>query len=460
MNDNHSDVLILGGGSAGYACAIRASQLGKSVTLIESDKVGGTCLHRGCIPTKALLHAAEVADITRMASTFGVHASFDGIDLSTVHRYKDGVVDRLYKGLSGLLTHRGITAVTGQGAYVGGQAVEVNGQRYRGSALVLATGSVARALPNVDVGNRIITSDHALTLNQLPSTVIVLGGGVIGLEFASMWASFGVAVTVVEALPRLAAAEDPWCSKLIDRAFRKRGIAIRTDTTVVKASETSSEVVVELAGGDVLTADLLLVAVGRTPRTGDSGFAENGIALDCGWVVTDDRLRTNVDGVYAVGDVVPGIQLAHRGFQQGIFVAEEIAGEAPTRIADELIPRVTYSHPEIASVGLTEDAARARYGEVTTAVYDFAGNGKSQILGTSGGIKVVRSGDASSDGPVVGVHMVGDRAGELIVEAQLTVTWEALPADIAPFLHAHPTQHEAFGEAMLVLAGKPLHAHG
>ncbi|ABG95121.1 dihydrolipoyl dehydrogenanse [Rhodococcus jostii RHA1] len=457
MADAHSDVLILGGGSGGYACAFRAAQLGLSVTLIEADKIGGTCLHRGCVPTKALLHSAEVADTARTGAAFGVRTTFDGIDIEAVHQYKNGTIDRLHRGLQGLVAHHKISGVSGHGKYAGDRTIEVDGTRYTGTSVVLATGSYARTVPSIELGERIVTSDDALNLGFVPKKAIVLGGGVIGVEFASVWASFGAEVTVVEALPRLVAAEDPWCSKQLERAFRKRGIAARAGVTVAAAKETADGILVELDGGETLEAEILLVAVGRAPRTGDSGFAEHGITLDRRFVVTDERLRTDVDGVYAVGDVVAGLQLAHRGFQQGVFVAEEIAGLDPVPVAEHLVPRVTYSHPEVASVGLTEDAARERYGDVTSVVYDLAGNGKSQILKTSGGIKVIRAGDA---GPVVGVHMVGDRVGELIGEAQLTVAWEALPTDVAPFVHAHPTQNEALSEAMLALSGKPLHAHG
>ncbi|WP_072690301.1 dihydrolipoyl dehydrogenase [Rhodococcus marinonascens] len=459
MSRTHSDVLILGGGSGGYACAFRSAQLGLSVTLIESDKVGGTCLHRGCIPTKALLHSAEVADTARSAASFGIRTSFEGIDLDAVHEYKNDTVERLYRGLLGLVAHHEVTTVVGHGRYLGDRTVEVDGIRYTGTSVVLATGSYARTVPAIELGDRIVTSDRALNLEFVPRKAIVLGGGVIGVEFASLWASFGAEVTVVEALPRLVPAEDPWCSKQLERAFRRRGIAVRTDTKVATAKESADGVAVELGTGEILQADVLLVAVGRGPRTGDGGFAEHGIALDRGFVATDERLRTTSDGVYAVGDIVTGFQLAHRGFQQGIFVAEEIAGLLPVPVAEHLIPRVTYSHPELASVGLSEDAARKRYGDATTVVYDLAGNGKSQILKTSGGIKVVRAGDKETDGPVVGVHMVGDRVSELIGEAQLTVAWEALTADVAPYVHAHPSQNEALGEAMLALAGKPLHAH-
>jgi dihydrolipoamide dehydrogenase len=452
------DVVILGAGSGGYACALRAAQLGLSVALVEKDKLGGTCLHVGCIPTKALLHAAEVADAARDSEQFGVRATLEGIDMAGVNSYKDGVVSRLHKGLSGLIAGRGITVVEGSGRLVAPDTVEVDGERYVGRHVVLASGSYARSLPGLEVdGERILTSDHALRLDRVPASVVVLGGGVIGCEFASVWRSFGAEVTVVEALPRLVPAEDEHPSKQLERAFRKRKIKVLTGTPFKAVERTDTGVRVHLEQGDPIEAELMLVAVGRGPNTDGLGYAEQGVALDRGFVVADERCRTNLPNVFAVGDIVPGLQLAHRGFAQGIFVAEEIAGLDPTPVADAGIPRVTYSDPEVASVGLTEAQAREQVGDdrVETLVYDLGGNGKSQILKTQGSVKLVRE----KDGPVLGVHLVGARVGELIGEAQLIVNWEAVPDDVAPLVHAHPTQNEALGEAHLALAGKPLHAH-
>ena len=457
-HDQTYDVVVLGAGSGGYACALRAAQLGLSVALVEKNKLGGTCLHVGCIPTKALLHAAEVADAARDSEQFGVNATFEGVDMGGVNKYKDGVVSRLYKGLSGLVKGRGITVVEGEGRLVSPTTVEVNGATYTGRRVVLASGSYSRSLPGLEVdGRRVVTSEHALALDHVPASVIVLGGGVIGCEFASVWRSFGADVTIVEALPRLVAAEDEAVSAALERAFKKRKITLRTGTPFQSVEHTEGGVRVTVEGGDTIEAELLLVAVGRGPTTDGLGYDEVGIATDRGFVLTDERLRTNVDGVFAVGDIVPGLQLAHRGFQQGIFVAEEIAGLDPTPIDEAAVPRVTYSDPEIASVGLSEAAARAAYGDdaVETLTYDLGGNGKSQILKTQGFVKLVRR----VDGPVVGVHMVGARVGELVGEAQLIFGWEAHPEDVAPLVHAHPTQNEALGEAHLALAGKPLHAH-
>jgi len=450
------DIVILGGGSGGYACALRASQLGLSVVLIEQDKLGGTCLHRGCIPTKALLHAGEVADTAREGESIGVQSTFNGIDMTKVNAYKDGVIGRLYKGLQGLVKSRDITYVEGTGKLVAANAVEVNGQRYEGKNIVLATGSYAKSLPGLEIAGRVMTSDQALQIDYVPKSVIVLGGGVIGVEFASVWKSFGVDVTIIEGLPSLVPAEDAAVTKAMERAYRKRGINFKTGVRFQSAIQDDTSVTITLDSGETHTADLLLVAVGRGPRTEDLGYEQQGINVDRGFVLTTDRLATNIPGIFAVGDIVPGLQLAHRGFQQGIFVAEEIAGLAPATIDELGIPRVTYSEPEIASIGLTEAQAIEKFGEIEAYEYNLGGNGKSQILGTAGFIKLIRK---KSDGVVIGVHMIGTRVGELIGEAQLIYNWEGTAADVAPFVHAHPTQNEAMGEAFMALAGKPLHAH-
>ncbi len=458
-NDATFDIVILGGGSGGYATALRAVQLGLTVALVEKSKLGGTCLHNGCIPTKALLHAAEIADQTRESEQFGVKAELVGIDMAAVNSYKDGVISRLYKGLQGMLKgNKSITIVEGHGRLVAPNTVEVDGKRYTGRNVVLASGSYAKSLPGLEVdGQRVITSDHALVLDRVPASAIVLGGGVIGVEFASVWKSFGVDVTIIEALPRLVAAEDEESSKALERAFRKRKINFKVGKPFEKVEKTANGVKVTIAGGETVEAELLLVAVGRGPNTANLGYEEQGVKMDRGYVLTDERLRTGVPNVYAVGDIVPGLQLAHRGFQQGIFVAEEIAGQSPAVIDEAGIPRVTYCDPELASVGLTEAKAKERYGadKIKTYNYNLGGNGKSQILKTAGFVKLVRV----EDGPVVGVHMVGARVGELVGEAQLIYNWEAYPGEVAQLVHAHPTQNEALGEAHLALAGKPLHAH-
>lgn len=455
MTDHTADVVILGGGSGGYSAALRAAELGKSVILIEKDKLGGTCLHRGCIPTKALLHAAEVADHVRDAGSVGVAATLDGIDIARVTTYREGIVAKKFKGLEGLVKARGITVVAGEGRLAADRSVAVGEDVYRGADVILATGSYSRTLPGLEIGGRILTSDGALALDEIPERVVILGGGVIGVEFASVWRSFGAEVTVVEALDHLVPNEDLALSKALERAFRKRGIAAKLGVRFAGVTQSDAGVAVKLEDGTTIEADYLLVAVGRGPATAGLGFEEAGVTVERGFVTVDERLQTNVPHVWAVGDIVPGLQLAHRGFQQGIFAAEQIAGLSPVPVPETTIPRVTYSSPEVASVGLTEAQARELHGDAVVAYeYNLAGNGKSEILGTAGIVKVVRQ----VEGPVLGVHMVGDRVGELITEGQLAVGWEAHPEDLAPLIHAHPTQSEALGEAFLALAGKPLHA--
>ena len=456
MSEQNFDLVVLGAGSGGYAAALRASQLGMTVGLIEKGKVGGTCLHVGCIPTKALLHAAEVADVTRDAAKYGVTAQFAGVDIAAVTSYREEIVASKWKGLQGLIKARGITTIEGEGRLTSPTTVQVGDTTVTGKNIVLATGSYSRSLPGLEIGGRVITSEQALALPFVPHKVIVLGGGVIGVEFSSVWRSWGAEVTIVEALPHLVPNEDESVSKQFERAFRKRGIDFKLGVKFQSVAQTETGVIVTLENGETVEGDLLLVAVGRGPSTANLGFEEVGVTMDRGFVLTDERLRTNIPGVWAVGDIVPGLQLAHRGFQQGIFVAEEIAGLNPVVVADVNIPKVTYSDPEVASVGLTEAKAVEQYGAEAVSSYDYnlAGNGKSHIIGTAGSVKVVRV----KDGPVVGVHMIGARVGELIGEAQLAVNWEAYPEDIAPFIHAHPTQNEALGEAFLAIAGKPLHA--
>ena len=455
MSEQNFDIVVLGGGSGGYAAALRAAELGFTVGMIEKDKVGGTCLHRGCVPTKALLHAAEVADYTRESAKYGIVTEMQGVDINGVTEYRTGIVAKKYKGLQGLVKARGISVIEGEGRLTSPTTVQVGDDTIVGKNVILATGSYSRSLPGLEIGGRVIASEQALELDFVPKKVAVLGGGVIGVEFASVWKSFGAEVTIIEALPHLVPNEDESISKSLERAFRRRGIDYRLGVRFSGVTQNESGVVVSLEDGSTVEAELLLVAVGRGPLTQGLGYDEVGITLDRGFVITDERLQTNIPGVYAVGDIVPGLQLAHRGFQQGIFVAEEIAGLNPIIVPDVNIPKVTYCDPEVASIGLTEAKAVEQYGADAVSSYDYslAGNAKSEIINTNGSVKVVRV----NDGPVVGVHMIGARVGELIGEAQLVVNWEAYPEDIAPFIHAHPTQNESLGEAFLYLAGKPLH---
>jgi len=457
VTDTVYDMVILGAGSGGYAAALRGAQLGLKVALIEADKVGGTCLHRGCVPTKAILHSAETARIVREAAAVGVRAAFEGIDMPAVQKYKNGVVARMYKGLQGLVSSRGIEVISGWGRLVAKDVVEVNGRRYRGRNIVLASGSFSKTIGQ-EISGPVMTSEQALELDHVPTSAIILGGGVIGVEFASAWASMGSRVTIIEGLPRLVPSEDEAVSKQLERAFRKRKIAFKTNTMFDSVERTASGVTVRTADSTTYDAEILLIAVGRGPATANLGYEEAGVAMDRGFVLTDDYGRTNIENVWAVGDIVPGVQLAHRGFAQGIAVAEAIAGLEPRPIDDDLVPKVTFCDPEIASVGLTEERAAEVHGaqNIETAEFNVAGNAKSQILGAQGFVKLV----SLKDGPILGFHAIGTRMGEQVGEGQLIVSWEADAADIAPLVHAHPTQNETIGEAAMALAGKPLHNHG
>ena len=452
------DVLILGAGSGGYSCALRAAQLGLKVGLVEKENLGGTCLHIGCIPTKALLHAAEVADSTRESEQFGVQASLDGIDMAGVNAYKDGVVERLFKGLTGLIKGRGITVIEGAGRLTGPREVTVDGTAYSAEHVVLASGSYPKTLPGLDIdGQRILTSDEALRLDRVPASVVVLGGGVIGCEFASVWRSFGAEVTIVEALPRLVPLEDEASSKVLERAFRKRGIVFKTGTPFQSAKTTDDGVASpsRAATSSRPSCCWSRSAADRRPTgSGTTSRASPWSAASCS--PTSGAARTSRTSGRSVTSS-PACSSPTAASSRGSSWPRRSPASTPRPIDEPGIPRVTYSHPEVASVGLTEAQAAEEYGAdaIEALTYDLGGNGKSQILKTQGFVKLVRR----NDGPVVGVHLVGDRVGELIGEAQMIYNWEGYPEDVAPLVHAHPTQNEALGEAHLALAGKPLHAH-
>jgi dihydrolipoamide dehydrogenase len=455
------DIVVLGGGSGGYACALRAAELGKRVALIEKDRVGGTCLHKGCIPTKALLHSAEIADQARESEAFGVRSSFEGIDIAGVQAYKDKVVDRLWKGLQSTIASRKIDTIEGDGRLVSPTQVQVGDTIYEAEHIVLATGSVPRSLPGLDIdGERVISSDDALRYGRVPSSVIILGGGVIGVEFASVWRSFGSEVTIVEMMPQLLPLEDESSAKLLQRAFRRRGIAFELGARFESVKQTDGGVTVTLAGGKALDAELLLVAVGRGPVSAGLGYEDAGVEMERGYVKVDEYCRTSVPSISAVGDLIATPQLAHVGFAEGILVAERVAGLDVTPIDYDGVPRITYSEPEVASVGITSAQAAERRLQVTEFSYPLGGNGRSVILQTQGAAKVIAAvKEDGTPGEVLGIHLVGSRVGELIAEGQLIYNWDAEPSDVAQLIHPHPTQSEIMGEAMLALAGKPLHVH-
>lgn len=456
MAEQHFDLVVLGGGSAGYAAAIRATQLGKSAVVVEKDKLGGTCLHRGCVPTKAMLHAAEVADAVEDGERVGVQLQLQSVDAEKLGAFRDGIVASKFKGLQGLLKAKKIEVVNGEGKLIDKNKVAVGDTVLVGEHIVLATGSYSRSIPGLDITGNVITSDQALQMDWIPQRAVVLGGGVIGLEFASLWRSLGAEVTIIEGLPHLAPAEDEAISKQLERAYKKRGIDFQLGTKFESVTQDDYGVHVKTDKGETIDGDVLLVAVGRGPVTDGLGFEEVGVNLERGFVTVNDKLETSVPGIYAIGDIVPGLQLAHRSYQHGVFVAEQIAGMDPVMVADVNIPKVTYAEPQIASVGLTEAKAIEEHGaeNVTSYEYNLAGNAKSSILGTAGFVKAVRL----NDGPVLGIHMIGARVGELVGQAQLIVNWEAFPEDVAQLIHAHPTQNETIGETMMALAGRPLHA--
>jgi dihydrolipoamide dehydrogenase len=453
------DVVVVGAGTAGYSTALRAAQLGKRVAIVErDDRLGGTCLIRGCIPTKALLQSAAVMDTVNRSEEWGIKASGDP-DWSAVRAFEDRIVDKLVRGVTGLIKQRGIAVVQGTARLVAGPAVEVDGARLDATDVVIATGSRPRLLPGVELGERVITSDQALFLDRIPASAIVIGAGAVGLEFASLYRSLGAEVTVLEALPRLAPLEDEDISKEVARAFRRRGITATADASVKQIIDTGEAVdVVYEAGGaaQTVTAEICLVAIGRGPVTDDLGLEEAGVGMhDKGFVTVDGQLRTNVEHVWAAGDVAATpLQLAHVAFTEGYAVAERIAGETVPEIDYANIPRVTFSSPEIASVGLTAAQAKDRGHQLATEQLDFRAIGKANILGEGGIVKVVAE---QGGGAVLGVHMIGPHVTDLISEAMLITNWEAVPAEVAAVFHPHPTLSEAVGEAHLALVRKPLH---
>jgi dihydrolipoamide dehydrogenase len=452
------DVVVIGSGTGGYSCALRSAQLGKRVALVERDgRLGGTCLLRGCIPTKALLRSAEVLDTVNRAEEWGVKAS-GSPDWDAVKAFEGRMVDKLVTGLTGLIKSRSIDVIQGTAVLRPGPSVSVDGRDLTGTDVVIATGSSPKLLPGVSVTDRIITSDQALTYPSIPASAVVIGAGAVGLEFASLYRSFGADVTVLEALPRIAPLEDEEMSKEVGRAFRKRGIQAFAGARVQGIDEVGDAVkVVYEVGGEskTVTADVCLVAVGRGPVTDGLGVEQANVELDRGFVKVDGRLQSTAPHVWAVGDVAATpLQLAHVAFTEGIAVAERIAGIQVPEIDYTGIPRVTYCTPEVASVGLTEAQAVERGHEVDVEKLNFQAIGKANIVGEGGMVKLVAD---KGGGPVLGVHLVGPHVTDLIAEAMLITNWEAVPSEVAALIHPHPTLSEAIGEAHLALAGKPLH---
>jgi len=454
------DVVVLGGGPAGYATALYGAAAGLNVALVEEGRVGGTCLHRGCIPAKELLQTAEVLRTVQHAPDYGVDAGLPALDLGRAQARKDEIVERLTKGLEGLLTGRSVSVFAGRGEITDAAAhrVRVAGNEIEGANLVVATGSTPRGLPGLAFdGARILSSDHVLELTEVPGRVAIIGGGVIGAEFASMLVDMGSDVTLLEALPRILAPTDEEVGKVVARSFRKRGVAVHAGVRVT-GIEGARELTVtwEAAGGEQsVVVDRIIVSVGRAPNTSGFGLEGSGVQVDeRGFVVVDGQLRTTVPGVFAAGDVVDTPQLAHVGFAEAIVVVKTILGEAVTPVDYGKVPWVVYSHPEVAWCGLTEEEARERGDDVQVVTHRFGGDARAMIIGeTDGLVKLV----TDADGQVLGVHVVGAWATELLGEGYLAVNWEANAADLAALVHPHPTLSEVLGEAALALTGRPLH---
>lgn len=458
MSDPY-DVVVIGAGTGGYSCALRLAQLGKGVALVERDeRLGGTCLLRGCIPTKALLRSAEVMDTVTDSEGWGIRASGEP-NWAAIQAFERRIVDKLVSGVTHLVEARRIDVIHGGATLGPGPIVEVDGRTLAPTEVVVATGSRPKLLPGLSVTDRIITSDQALWYPEIPRSVVVIGAGAIGLEFSSFYRSLGAEVTLLEALPHLAPLEDEDLSKEIARAFRRRKIQAFPGASVKQVEDAGDRVDVAFEAGaqtKTVSADVCLVAVGRGPVTDGLGLKGMGVELDRGFVKVDGQLRSTVAHVWAVGDVATTpLQLAHVAFTEGYAVAERIAGMPVPEIDYVGIPRVTYSTPEIASVGLTEAQALERGHEVDAERLNFQGVAKANIVGEGGVVKVIAE---KGGGPILGIHMVGPHVTDLVSEAMLITNWEAVPTEVAALMHPHPTLSEAIGEAHLALAGKPLHS--
>jgi dihydrolipoamide dehydrogenase len=465
--DGPHDIVVLGGGPGGYAAALYAASAGLDVALVEGNRVGGTCLHVGCIPAKALLETAASLRHVREAAQFGVLVGGEAaVDIPAMLNRKQGIIERQTKGLEGLLKHRTVTVHAGWGTLVAPDTVRVTPgpegdgpYDVHGATVILSTGSSPRSLPGWDFdGHQVLSSDHVLSNDRIPARVVVIGGGAIGCEFASFYADMGAQVTILEALPQILTGVDVDAANVVVRAFRKRGITTRTSVKVLGRTDVGGAVGVRIdvgQGEEVVEADAVVVSVGRRPRSEDVGFEQVGVEVDeRGFVKVDPLLRTTVAGVYALGDLVATPQLAHVAFAEAIIAVKDILGEDPAPLEYGKVPWGIYCHPEVAFCGLTEAQAREKGLDVEVSMHQFTPNGRAQIIGDNQGIvKIV----AERNGPIVGVHLAGPWATELLHEGYLAVNWEATAADIGLLIHAHPTLGEVFGETALSLTGRSLH---
>jgi len=456
---------VVGGGPAGYASALYAASAGLDVGLVERSKLGGTCLHVGCIPAKELLETAAVFQAVGHAAEFGVGTSAPTLDMATAQGRKQGIIDRLTGGLAKLLGSRKVTVYDGSGSLGAGRTVTVTGgdgsTTLTGRHVILATGSVPRTLPGFAVdGERVVTSDELLSIEAVPAAATVIGGGAIGCEFASMLCDMGSEVMLLEVLPRLLAGADDEVSKQVERSFKRRGMKVHTGVSVAGAEPDGDSMVVRFGDGDEARADLVVLSVGRRPVTEGLGLEGTGVEIDeRGFVTVDEYCRTGEDGVYAAGDVIATPQLAHVGFAEGILAVQHLLGEDPVPIYYAGVPWCIYCRPEVAFAGLSEQQAADAGLDVAVSKHRYAANGRAMIVGnTDGFVKVVAERGADGNaGRLLGVHLVGPWATEQLGQGYLAVNWEATVADVASLIQPHPTLSELFGETVLSLTGRSLH---
>ncbi len=465
------DLLVLGGGTGGYEAAIRAAELGLKTVIVERDKLGGTCLHRGCIPSKALLRTAEVLAEAKQASSFGVQLEVKGLDYALAHQRKRQIVEQLHRGVEGLVKRAGITVYHGQGALLppsifapaGAVAVEPPGgetEMISPDKIIIATGSTPRPLPGLAFdGERVVSSDHALLLETLPESILIVGAGAIGCEWASLYADLGVAVTLVEVAAEVLPLEDVEIARVVNRALSGRGVQIMTRAKVKPETyqRTKTGISIEVTAGDgtdqVLEAALLLVAIGRAPATSGFGLENNQkVSVGPAGIAVDDHCRTGDPNIYAIGDVIGHLQLAHVAVLEGLTAVETIVGHEPEGVNYLRLPRCTYTRPEVASVGLTEAEALAAGHEVKIGKSYFKANGKALIAGSSEGLTKIVSDQATGD--LLGLHIVGPHATDLLQEGVLATWMQATVYDLAATNHAHPTLVESINDAALAAQGR------